>query len=142
MPKILVVSSNIHSELAAEQLKLCTILVESAGYTYQVESIQAGVYEIPFVISTYHQQNPFDAYIALGLILKADLDHYSSIMNHVRYCFSKFALSNIIIGNGIISAETKEDLATKIRSSNPCDSAYPSAFAAVDCLVKIKNRFN
>ncbi|QMT59085.1 MULTISPECIES: 6,7-dimethyl-8-ribityllumazine synthase [unclassified Legionella] len=140
MSKILIISSGIHKDLASEQLELCTTLVKNAGYAYQVELLQAGTYEIPFVINTYHQKNPFDGYIALGLILKANLDHYNNIMSHIRYCFTQFALNDIIVGNGIITGASIEELSENIRSANPCHSAYPSAVNAVDCLIKLKNK--
>ena len=140
MSKILIISSDIHKNLAAEQLDLCLTLVKHSGYNYQVESLQTGAYEIPFVINTYQQNQPFDGYIALGLILKTNLDHYNYIMSHIRYSFTRFALKDIIVGNGIISGSTIDELSDKVRSSDPCHSAYPSAFNAVDCLIKLRNK--
>ncbi|MGC1183457.1 6,7-dimethyl-8-ribityllumazine synthase [Legionella sp.] len=140
MPNILLICSNIHKELAAEQLDLCSSLVKNAGYDYQVELLQAGTYEIPFVINAYHQKKIFDGYLALGLVLQADLNHYNHIMTHIRYCFTQFTLNDIIVGNGVISGMTIEELGERIRSSNPCVSAYPSAFNAIDCLIKLRNK--
>lgn len=140
MSKILIISSEIHKQLASEQLDFCLMLVKNAGYDYQIELLRAGAYEIPFVINTYHQNKPFDGYIALGLILKTNLDHYDNIMSHIRYCFTQFALNDIVVGNGIISGSTIEELSEKLRSSNPCLSAYPSALNAVDCLIKLRNK--
>lgn len=140
MPNILLICSNIQKELAAEQLDLCSSLVKNAGYEYQVELLEAGTYEIPFVINAYHKKKFFDGYLALGLVLQADPHHYNNIMNHIRYSFTQFALNNIIVGNGIISGTTIEELGEKIRSSNPCFSAYPSAFNAIDCLIRLRKR--
>ncbi len=140
MSKILIISSGIHKDLASEQLDLCLTRVINSGYSYQVELLQAGAYEIPFVINTYQKNQPFDGYIALGLILKTNPDHYDNIMSHLRYSFTQFALKDIIVGNGIISGSTIEELGEKVRSSDPCHSAYPSAFNAVDCLIKLRNK--
>lgn len=140
MAKILIISSCVHKDLSAKQLEHCLSLIKDKGYEYQVERLNAGAYEIPFVINTYQQKNPFDAYIALGLILKNDKDHYNYIMSHVSSCFTRFALDNLIVGNGIISGETLEELTNKIDSPNPCLSAYPSAFNAVDSLIQLKNK--
>ncbi|MCX7090480.1 MAG: 6,7-dimethyl-8-ribityllumazine synthase [Legionellales bacterium] len=142
MPKILIISSVIHEDLASKQLDLCLTLVKNAGYDYQVELLQAGTYEIPFVINMYHQKKPFDGYIALGLILKTNLEHFDNITTHIQYCFTQFALNNIIVGNGIISGSTLEELSEKIHSSNLCLSAYPSAFNAVDCLMKLRKKID
>lgn len=140
MSKILIISSGIHKDLATEQLDLCLMLVKNAGYSHQVELLQAGAYEIPFVINAYNQKKSFDGYIALGLVLKADPDHYNNITTHIRYCFTQFALNNVIVGNGIICGSTFEELSERVRSSDPCFSAYPSAFNAVDSLIKLQNK--
>ena len=140
MPNILLISSCVHKPLAAEQLNYCSKLVKKAGYDYQIELLETGAYEIPFAINMYHQKKSFDAYIALGLILKKESEHYHNIMTHIRYCFTQFSLNNIIVGNGIISGLTMEELGEKIRSPDPCLSAYPSAFNAVDCLIKLQHK--
>lgn len=140
MPNILLISSCIHKDLADEQLNYCSRLVKQAGYDYQVELLQAGTYEIPFAINMYHQKKSFDGYIALGLILKKELEHYNNIMTHIQYCFTQFSLNNIIVGNGIISGATMEELSEKIRSTDPCLCAYSSAFNAVDCLIKLRSK--
>ena len=140
MSKILIVSSNIHQELAAKQLANCLKIVKASAYDFQIETVEAGTYEIPFVIQAYHKNHSFDGYIALGLVLKKNPDHYDYIMSHIKTCFTKFALKNIAVGNGIITGSDIQELATNIDSSDPCLSAYPSALHAVDYLIKLKNR--
>ncbi len=140
MSKILVISSNVHKELSHKQLENCLALIKQSQHEHQVEILEAGSYEIPFVINTYHHNNPFDGYIALGLVMKTNLDHYDYIMSHIKNCFTQFAINHIAVGNGIITGSTLDELATKIDSQDPCQSAYPSAFKAVDSLIKLKNK--
>ncbi len=138
MPKILIISSQIHEELSSKQLQSCLDLVKKSNYDYEVQVLNAGTYEIPFVINSYAKKKPFDAYIALGLVLKTNADHHDYIMSHIKHSFTHFALNDIIVGNGIISAPTINELAVKIASPDPCLSAYFSAYNAVDALLKIK----
>lgn len=138
MSKILIVSSNIHKTLAAEQLEKCVDLVKKSRHDYQIEIVEAGTYELPFVIKAYHQQNPFDGYIALGCVLRMNAHHYDYIMSHIKTCFTYFALHNIAVGNGIVSGENLEELASHIASQDPCLAAYQSAFHAVDYLITLK----
>lgn len=138
MTKILIISSNIHKTLAAKQLENCLNVVKESQHDYQVEIAEVGTYEIPFIINSYHRDHPFDGYIALGLVLKTNLDHYDYIMSHIKECFSSFALNHIPVGNGILAAESLEELAEKIDSPDPCISAYQSAFHAVDYLIKLQ----
>lgn len=138
MAKILIISSNIHKTLAPIQLANCLELVKKTSHDFQVELLESGIYEIPFVINTWHQKNPFDAYIVLGLVLKTNPDHYEYITSHVKHCLTHFALNNIIVGNGIISGVSTDDLANKIDSPDPCISAYPGAVNAVNCLIQLR----
>lgn len=140
MSKILVISSQIHRDLAERQLSLCLEKIKQSDYHYHVEIINAGSYEIPAVINLHHQHNPFDAYIALGLLINKNLDHFDYVMSNIKTCFTHFTLNNIIIGNGIISGESLEELSEKLESQNPCSSGYVSAFNAVDCLINLKNK--
>lgn len=141
MARILIVSSNVHKTLAEEQREKCVQLVKQSQHDCQVEIMEAGTYEIPFVINSHHHsQQPFDAYIALGLVLKANWDHFDWIMSHIKESFTRFALSNMIVGNGIVSAMNLEELAAKVASSDPCLSAYPSAFQAVNYLLAFKQK--
>lgn len=142
MTKLLLISANIHQDLSARQLAYCERLVKESEHGYQIEVAAAGTYEIPFIINAYQRSHPFDGYIALGLVLKTNLDHYDYIMSHIKECFSSFALNNIAVGNGIVSGNSLEELALKIDSPDPCLSAYPSAFKAVDYLVKLKKNLS
>ena len=142
MARILIISSNIHKELSPKQLASCLEVVKKLRYDYQVEILEAGTYEIPFVINAYHQRCPFDGYIALGLVLNTNPQHYDYIMSHIKLSFSHFALNNIIVGNGIISGSSIEELSNKISNLDPCISAYSSAVNAVDRLIKLKERLS
>lgn len=138
MPRILIISSQIHHDLSARQLAYCERVVQKSPYDYQVEVSTAGTYEIPFIINAYHQKNSFDGYIALGLVLKTNPDHYSYIMSHIKECFTAFALNTIAVGSGIVYGDSLQELASKIESQDPCLSAYQSAYNAVDYLIKLK----
>lgn len=146
MGKILILSSRVHENLAEKQLSHCLEVAKKSTHEIQIEKVAAGTYELPFVIQAYHKQNPFDGYIALGLVLKANLDHYEYIMSHIKTCFTQFALQNIAVGSGIITGIDLQDLANKIDNPDPCVSAYASAFQAVNYLINLmdeieKSRF-
>lgn len=142
MAKILVISSNIHKELALLQRQRCLELLSASTHDSYLELSSAGVYEIPFIIKTYQDKKPFDAYLALGLVLKKNCEHFDYIMSHIKESFSHFALNNIAVGNGIIVGETVDELREKIESDDPCVSAYPSACAAVDYLIRFRENLS
>jgi 6,7-dimethyl-8-ribityllumazine synthase len=140
MTKILIISSNIHKTLAKNQLEKCLSVVKKSHHDYQVEIAEVGTYEIPFIINSYQRDNPFDGYIALGLVLKTNIDHYHYIMSHIKECFTTFALNHVPVGNGILAGESLEALEEKIDSPDPCISGYQSAFHAVDYLIGLQKK--
>lgn len=134
--RILVVWSNYHKDLAEQQLLSCIQLLDASSYSYQVETVEAGTYEIPVVMQYYHQHDPFDGYIPLSLLLKGGTDHYEFIWEHVKDCFIKFTLDGLLIGNGIISAPNHELLTSRVASG----LRSQEAFNAVDYLIRFKHR--
>ncbi|WP_131781118.1 6,7-dimethyl-8-ribityllumazine synthase [Legionella gresilensis] len=133
--RILVVWSNYYEELANLQLESCVKLLKKSPYSYQIEKVEAGTYEIPVVMQYYHQHQPFDGYIPLSLLLKGSTDHYEFIWEHVKECFIKFALDGLLLGNGIVSAPTMQILQERVTNGE----RVTEAFRAVDYLIRFKN---
>lgn len=136
--KILIVWSNYYKDLAEKQLEICLSKLNDYDYHYQVETVEAGTYEIPTVIQHYHRANPFDAYLPLSLLLKGKTDHYEFIWEHVKACFIKFALNGIFLGNGIISAPSMDILQERIENGE----RVQEAIHAVDYLIRFKNKMS
>ncbi|MGQ3888017.1 6,7-dimethyl-8-ribityllumazine synthase [Legionella sp. CNM-1927-20] len=132
--KILVIWSNYYEQLAEQQLESCINLLKKSSYSYQIEKVEAGTYEIPVVMQYYHQHHPFDGYIPLSLLLKGSTDHYEFIWEHVKECFIKFALDGLLLGNGIISAPTMQILQERVTNGE----RVAEAFRAVDYLIRFK----
>lgn len=135
-PRILVVWSNYYKELADKQLDSCLQLLKQSRYDYSIEKVEAGTYEIPVVMQYYHQNNPFDGYIPLSLLLKGSTDHYEFIWEHVKECFIRFALDGLLLGNGIISAPDMNTMISRVENGE----RVQEAFNAIDYLIQFKQR--
>lgn len=134
-PNILIVWSNYYKGLAEKQLETCLSKLKQYEYNYQVETVEAGTYEIPTVIQHYHCSNPFDGYLPLSLLLKGKTDHYEFIWEHIKECFIKFALDGLILGNGVISAPSMDILQERVENGERVHEAVN----AVDYLIRFKN---
>lgn len=134
--KILVVWSNYYSNLAEKQLNSAIQILEKSSYDYEIETVEAGTYEIPAVIQHYHRNTPYIGYLPLSLLLKGSTDHYEFIWQHVKECFMKFALDGLLIGNGIISAPSMEILTSRVENQERVMEAY----RALDYLIQLKKR--
>ncbi|PWY57617.1 6,7-dimethyl-8-ribityllumazine synthase [Legionella qingyii] len=137
-PNILIVWSNYYKDLAERQLEICLNKLKQYDYNYQVETVEAGTYEIPNVIQHYHRVNPFDGYLPLSLLLKGRTDHYEFIWEHVKECFIQFALDGLTLGNGVISAPSMDILCERVENGE----RVQEAINAVDYLIRLKNKKN
>ena len=134
--RILVVWSNYYNDLAAQQLNSCLTRLNQSEYDYTVETVEAGVYEIPVVIQSYHRKHPYDGYLPLGLLLKGTTDHYEFIWEHIKACFITFAMDGVLIGNGIISAPSMEVMRERVGNHERVEEAL----RALDYLLRLKER--
>ncbi|MBA2711203.1 MAG: 6,7-dimethyl-8-ribityllumazine synthase [Tatlockia sp.] len=132
--KILVVWSNYYNSLAKDQLDSCLNVLEKSSYNYDIETVEAGTYEIPSVIQSFHRKNPYAGYLPLSLLLKGSTDHYEFIWEHVKECFIKFALDGLLIGNGIITAPSMAVLTSRVENRERVNEA----FRALDYLLRLK----
>ena|SRR5258708_31249717 len=135
-PSILIVWSNYYEELAKSQLEICLKKLKQHDYAMQIETVEAGTYEIPAVMGYYHRQASFDAYLPLSLLLKGKTDHYEFIWEHVKECFIRFALEGLLMGNAIISAPSMELLRERVERGE----RVQEAINAVDYLIRFKNK--
>lgn len=131
---ILVVWSNYYKDLAEKQLASCCRLLDNSPYDYQVETVEAGTYELPSVIRAYHEKQPFDAYLTLGLLLKGSTHHYEFIFEHVKACFVQFAMNGLLLGDGIIYSPSMDLMVERVNNEERVAEAY----RAVDYLLRLK----
>lgn len=136
MSNILIVWSNYYPELSQKQLEICLSKLKKYAFNYQIETVEAGTYEIPTVMQHYHRNQPFDAYLPLSLLLKGKTDHYEFIWEHIKECFIKFALDGLTIGNGIITAPNMSVLEERVANGK----RVQEAINAVDYLIRFKKK--
>lgn len=136
-PTLLIVWSNYYKDLAQRQLDSCLEKLKPYNFNYQVETLEAGTYEIPAVIQHYQKTKAFDAYLPLSLLLKGKTDHYEFIWEHVKECFIQFTLEGIVFGNGIITAPSIAVLEERVENGERVQEAID----AVDYLIRLKAKF-
>lgn len=134
--KILVIWSNYYKDLAQKQLESCLQCLDKSNYQYAVETVEAGTYEIPAVIRHYHLNAPYAGYLPLSLLLKGSTDHYEFIWEHIKECFIQFTMDGILLGNGIISAPTREILTSRVVNHERVEEAV----RALDYLIRFKTK--
>jgi len=120
MKKILIVNSNYYKKISDNLVFSAKKRLFSKKINVSILEIP-GAYEIPIAIRKNIKK--FDAFIALGCVIKGQTPHFdlicSSIFNSILSLSVKY---NKPIGNGIITALNKSqatERSKKINSKNP-----------------------
>jgi len=131
--KILIVSANYYSKISSNLKKGA----KSKLKRYKITSIDVpGIFEIPVVISKYI--NKYDAFIALGCVIKGKTPHFQfiseAVFNSIIDISIKFKKP---IANGIITSLNKEQAEERANPKNK-DKGGEAAKAIISLFKKLR----
>ena len=103
--KFLIVNANYYKDISSGLLKSCK---DSIPKNSKIKIVNVpGVFEIPITISK--NLNKFDAFIALGCVIKGETPHFDFISQASTNAIMKLSIdSKKPIGNGIITCLNKK----------------------------------
>ena len=112
--KICIVVSNYYKDISNDLLKGVTEELKKKGYKKLTIKLVSGAFEIPNVISK--NINKFNAFVALGCIIKGQTDHYFFISEAVTKGLMDLSIqSKKPIGFGVLTCNSLKQ--AKERSS-------------------------
>ena len=114
-PYLLVVDSEFYPEVSEELVRGALAEIGKSGGTYTRVSVP-GAFEIPGAIRMAVRslelvggRRRFDAYVALGCVIRGETSHYDHICAEVTRGLMDIALHfSVAIGNGVLTCENKE----------------------------------
>ena len=117
--KILIVNANYYKEISSGLLKSTMNLIPKNS---KIKIINVpGVFEIPITISKNLKK--FDAFIALGCVIKGETPHFDFISQASTNAIMKLSIdSKKPIGNGIITCLNMNQ--AKARKKKGAEAAY------------------
>lgn len=102
MKKILIINSDYYKDISYNLVINAKIKLKIAKYSISKINVP-GVYEIPIAIRKNIKK--FDAFVALGCVIKGETPHFDLICNSLFNAILKLSIDyNKPIGNGIITA--------------------------------------
>ncbi|MBE8191529.1 MAG: 6,7-dimethyl-8-ribityllumazine synthase [Alphaproteobacteria bacterium] len=141
--KILIVEARFYPAMADALAQGAIAAIEEAGASYDRLAVP-GVLELPYAIksaSTIAGENHYDAYVALGVVMRGETSHYDVVCNESARGLMDLGLQyNLAIGNGI---QTVEDEAQAWARCKPDDKdkgggAAHAALALLDYQTKLR----
>tara|TARA_A100001011_G_C13627996_1_gene562800 strand:+ start:26 stop:418 length:393 start_codon:yes stop_codon:yes gene_type:complete len=111
MKKILIIAANYYPKITNDLIAKSKKALKSK---YKIETIKApGVFEVPYIISKYI--NKYDAFIALGCVIKGETPHFDFISTSVNNGLMNLSIMNKKpIGNGILTCLNKKQALKRI----------------------------
>ena len=137
-PHIMIVEARFYEEildlLAAGAVKAA----EDAGATFERFEVP-GALEIPAAIKIAYDSGRFDAYVALGCVIRGETSHYETVCNESARGLTWLSLDpGLAIGNGIL---TCEDRLQAIKRADPAQmNKGAGAVEAALSLVEFKKK--
>ncbi|WP_448579238.1 6,7-dimethyl-8-ribityllumazine synthase, partial [Thermaurantiacus sp.] len=109
------------AQLAAAQARIA-----EAGHAHELIRVP-GALEIPAAIAMAADSGRFDAYVALGCVIRGETFHFEVVATESARGLMALALDGLAIGNGILTVETEAQALARI----------PKAAEAVDAALAL-----
>ena len=129
---ILIVEARFYTELADELARGAIAAIEAAGATWERVSVP-GALEIPGAIALADSSGRFDAYVALGTVIRGETSHYDIVSGESARGIMDLTLEGLCIGNGILTVENEAQAwaRAKVTEMNKGAGAAEAAIAMV-----------
>ncbi|SEJ80556.1 6,7-dimethyl-8-ribityllumazine synthase [Sphingomonas sp. OV641] len=132
MANILIVEARFYDHLNDMLVAGARAAIEAAGHQAEVVTVP-GALEVPGAIAMAAETGRYDAYVALGVVIRGETYHFEIVSNESARGIMALTMDGIAIGNGILTTENEEQA---IRRADPAqlDKGGGAAQAALAML--------
>ena len=139
MARVLIGEARFYPHLNDMLLAGARAAIEAAGDDHETVTVP-GALELPAAIALAAESGRFDAYVALGVVIRGETFHFEIVAQESARGIMALTLDGLAVGNGIL---TVEDEAQAIVRADPKqgDKGGDAARAAL-VLLELKRRFS
>jgi 6,7-dimethyl-8-ribityllumazine synthase len=134
---VLIVEANYYDAVTDELSAGAIAVLKRAGATWERVTI-TGALEIPGAIALAANAKKYDAYVALGCVLKGETIHYEIVGFECSRGIMDLTLAGHCVGNGVITCENEKQAWARARASEQ-DVGGGAAEAAL-ALLRLKRQ--
>ena len=139
MARILIVEARFYAHLNDLLLAGARSAIEAAGHGHETVTVP-GALEIPAAIALAAETGRYDAYVALGAVIRGETFHFEIVAGESARGLMALALDGLAIGNGILTVENEAQALARARPDEK-DKGGEAARAAL-AMVALKERFS
>ncbi len=138
MAKILIVEARFYAHLNDLLLSGARAAIEKAGHAHETITVP-GALEIPAAIAFPSENGGFDAFVALGVVIRGETWHFEIVAGESARAIMALTLDGLAIGNGILTVENEAQALVRA-DPDKSDKGGEAAKAAL-ALLALKQRF-
>ena len=138
MARLLIVEARFYDDLNDMLIGGARGAIERAGHQVEVLSVP-GALEIPGAIALAAESGRFDAFVALGVVIRGETYHFEIVAGESARGVMALTMDGVAIGNGILTVENREQARVRAdpRQKNKGGEAAEAALA----LLAIREKF-
>lgn len=115
MATVLIVEARYYVELNDWLIAGAKAVIEEAGHTSEILTVP-GALEIPGAISTAAESRKYEAYVAIGVVIRGETFHFEIVAGESARGIMALTMDGLAIGNGILTVENE---AQAMERANP-----------------------
>ena len=138
MARLLIVEARFYDHLNDLLIDGATAAAVDEGHHVEVVTVP-GALEIPAAIALAAETGRYDAYVALGVVIRGETYHFEIVSNESARGIMALTLDGLAIGNGILTVENEAQALARARpdDKNKGGEAAKAALA----MLKLRERF-
>jgi 6,7-dimethyl-8-ribityllumazine synthase len=137
MANILIVEARFYDHLNDLLLAGARAAIAAAGHSHETVTVP-GALEIPGAISLAIESGRYDAYVAIGVVIRGETYHFEIVAGESARGLMALTLDGHAIGNGILTTENEAQALTRARPDEK-DKGGEAAKAAL-AMLDLKTR--
>ncbi|HEX8389672.1 MAG TPA: 6,7-dimethyl-8-ribityllumazine synthase [Sphingomonas sp.] len=138
MARVLIVEARFYDHLNDLLLAGARGAIEAGGHSHETVTVP-GALEIPGAMAMAAETGRYDAYVALGVIIRGETYHFEVVANESARGIMALTMDGLAIGNGVLTVENE---AQALARADPArlDKGGGAADAAL-AILKLRERF-
>ncbi|MES2147866.1 MAG: 6,7-dimethyl-8-ribityllumazine synthase [Pseudomonadota bacterium] len=138
MAKVLIVEARFYPHINALLLSGARAALDDAGHRHETVTVP-GALEIPAAIALAADGGAFDAFVALGVVIRGETYHFEIVSGESARGLMALTLDGVAVGNGILTVESEAQAMVRADPKHG-DKGGGAALAAL-ALLDLRSRF-
>ena len=116
MAHLLIAEARFYAHLNDMLLEGARGAIEAAGHSHETITVP-GALELPGAIALAAESGKFDAYVALGVVIRGETYHFEIVAGESARGIMALTMDGLAVGNGILTVENDEQAWARARRS-------------------------